>query len=39
VIGGATTKDQKRYDPEGENSGTGFEEATTNGLEALNRSL
>jgi len=39
VIGGATAKDQKRDDPEGEDSGTRFEGATTNGLEALNRPL
>jgi len=39
VIGGATAKDQKRDDPEGEDSETRFEGAATNGLEALNRPL
>ena len=39
VIGGVTAKDQKRDDPEGEDSGTRFEGATRNGLEALNRPL
>jgi len=39
VTGGATAKDQKRDDPEGEDSGTRFEGATTNGLETLNRPL
>lgn len=39
VIGGATGKDEKKDDPEGEDLGTRFEGATTNGLEALNRPL